>query len=428
MITWISNLDYFLNIETPMVTENGLFIQYYNKLHLYHDVYKYQINVTGSKPEAIKAFEGEISNSFHILKYSTRNVKLNELICIKRIIAIILYNLNYDIDVINHHIDDDRITFIPTVKIKPYNKLQTVEYIYIVDDINIDIDEIIGYKPLIDLQMNEVSLELAASDLIWTCDLDKYAKYEVIYSIPVIKLDSIENLELKSKEIEFLTNVLPPLSSYVYDLKKNTFSITPDDSVKKIIENYKFKIIPSVKNYYLQHEYLDYDWIQQSVERIKNDKTPMITLSGEWVFLYQATLKSISLLRYAAIRSYHDIYHDISKMLNQINDITVGFDLLIRIPINHIDDVNVFKSKIDEYMNQNLLIYIDDKADVINQFIALSKHHYLTFPIYDQWALIGDKQELKNVVNQNVDVKDEIIGLYDVKINHKKIKGLTHQN
>lgn len=411
MITWISKsdliFDFTNDIETPLITENGLFIQYYHKTPLYLGLVKHEMDVTGSKPEAIKELNDSISKiNLQLLQFKTSIMNAEELFWVKRLLSIILYKLNYNIFSINHEINDIT-TLTPTVQITPFNDgllapfnhEPFTENIYYDNDINIDIDSLIGYKPLIDLVDDRISLDIASSDLIWACDLSSY-NYDVIYDIPVIKVNGEEDLSFRAKYIEFSMNPLLQLQSNIYYMMKNTFSYENID--EKIIKKYNFKMI---KDNFLQHDVLGEYWL---------NNFPNVLISGDWVFEYTSNLKTIAYLKYAAIRAYIDIY----KTLEYVNDIKVGFDLIVNMPILN-DNIIDLKNKISYYMSLvKPFVYVTDKDDAIMTYLLLyNKGYFLAFPIYNQWFVVGDNNiNFKNNISYHFDVKDEIIGLKDFKV------------
>lgn len=346
MITWVSKESDFNDIEPPLITENGLFIQYYHKTPLYHGLVKNEIDITGSKPEAIEAFKNDIrihNVDLKVLTFKTNKViKLEELPWVKRLLSIILFKLNYNIYNINHEFNHET-TFIPTVQITPYNQPAFTEYIY--NNIDINIDELIGYKPLIDLFDDQVSLDIASSDFIWDCDLDSY-QYEIIHNIPVIKVNGKEDLSLKAKYVEFSMNPMLKIQTNIYS---------------KMTTSNNFIV-------------------------------------GDWIFKYKSNIKTIAYLKYATIKSYVETFNT----LNGVNDIKVGFDLLIKMPKSN----NEIKHKISEYMNHKPFVYITNKNNAI--FNAM-ENNFMAFPIYNQWAVVGDHPiTIKNTSRQ---FNNDIVGL-----------------
>lgn len=419
MITWISKsdliFDFTNDIETPLITENGLFIQYYHKTPLYLGLVKNEMDVTGSKPEAIEELNDSISKiNLQLLQFKTPIMTVEELFWVKRLLSIILYKLNYNIFSINHEINDIT-TLTPTVQITSFNQEPFTENIYydvddndILNDININ--SLIGYKPLIDLVDDRISLDIVSSDLIWTCDLSSY-NYDVIYDIPVIKVNGEEDLSFRAKYIEFSMNPLLQIQSNIYSMMKNTFSY--DNIDEEIVKLYNFKMID---DHFLQHDVLNKYWL---------DNFPSILISGDWVFEYKSNLKTIAYLKYAAIRAYVDTY----KTLEYVNDIKVGFDLIVNMPILN-DNIKVLKDKISYYMsNTNPFVYVTDKDDAIMTYVlSRNSGYFLAFPIYNQWVVVGDNNiNFKNNIAYHFDIDDEIIGLKDFKVSNALQKLLKPQ-
>lgn len=405
MITWISKEtdliindfnDIYNEIEPPLITEDGLFIQYYNKTPLYKGLVKNEMDVTGSKSSAIKNLNDKISKiNMPLLTYKTDNlITLENLPWVKRLISIILYKLNYNI----YNINEQNNIFTPTVQINEFT-----ENIY-GENYEIDVNSLIGYKPLIDIFDDSISLDIVSSDLIWTCDLSGY-NYDVIYNIPVIRVNGIEDKSSKAKYIEFSMNPMLQLQSTIYSLMKNTFYYEKTPQVEKIERQYNFKRIGD----FLQHDYLDRYWLDNY---IKNKKSNVL-ISGNWIFEYKSNLKSMAFLKYASIRSYIDLYL-------KYEDIKIGFDLLTSIPIKS-DDVSILRNNIEKYMsNDDPYLKITDKNDAIMTYILAHKSKksiFLTFPIYDKWAVVGNIHEnIKHDIIYEFDVDDEIIGINDFKV------------
>jgi len=420
MLTWISNSSFKLydeKIIAPMITEDGLFIEYYQETPLYHNLIKHQIDISKSKPSAINNFN--INSDYYILTFTCPQINEIELLWVKRLVSIILFKLNYNIVNINHEMENDYIRLIPLVFIKPLHNVGFSENIYVNNNIKINIDELIGYKPLIDLYEYTASLEIASSDLIWACDLSPYS-YDILYDIPVIKINQLD--ELKARHTEFSMNPLLSLQSNVYFLSKNTFSYSkiPDDMIKK----YNFKVIEQYDHYFLQHNIFDKYWLDK--------KSPVALISGDWVSILQPTIKNLAYLKYIAIRAYVDLF---KNNINNINNIKIGFDLAIEIPINNYDDIEKLKNKINVMMiKYKPYVFIGDKDEIIINYISSNISNngvFLGFPIYDKWVLVGNQPIIKNNINYQFDMPN-IIGLYDYHLPKKlqkefkttKIKGL----
>lgn len=380
MITWVNKESLYDDIETPFATDD-LFIKYFNKTPLYNGLYKYEM-VAEPKIEI---------ESYEKLTFKTYIIDIDKVYWLNKLIQILLYRMGYHV---NHVIIDtigDYIIYTPTI---------SGEYVYM-DPIDLDIEPLIGYKALID--DDNVSIEILASDLIWLCDLSLF-KYDTIYDIPVIPVNGTEDLRLRTSKIEFAMNPLLAVQSNIYTLLKNTFYYPDYD--KQFVTQYGFKIL---KENYLQHDLFDKYWLEH---------TPSYMIDGDWVLMYESNVKSVAYLKYAAIRAYVDIYQD-TKMMNRVNDIKVGFDLLVSMPINSDKDIEKLKNKINIYMTvkkNNPFIYVTNKNEAIATYLS-SQGTALTFPFYDEWVVVSNRKENINVKN-NVNVGDEIIGIYD--INNKR--------
>lgn len=410
MLTWISDIPFKLYdqvVEAPMITEDGLYVEYYHETPLYHHLIKHEIIINKSKPEAINNFNQFINSDYKIVTFTCNIMNEEELLWVKRLLSIMLYKLNYNIYNIDHLMENDYIRLIPSVQIDVFNSLPIIENIYTKNTIDIDVNELIGYKPLIDLYEHTIALSVAASDLIWACDLEPY-KYEIINDVPVIKLKHFKHM--KARYTEFSMNPLLSLQSNVIDLSKNTFSYEP------ININYGFKVIEQYNHYFLQHDVFDKAWVDSNIKRIKNNKLPLATITGDWH--YEPTVKNVVFMKYLAIRAYVDLFKDIKD----INDIKVGFDLSIQIPITSYDDIELLKNKISLLLLKNKpYLFIGDKNEVINQYQSLDVNNvFLGFPFYDEWVLVGNTPIKTNKINKSkksIKIANDIIGLDNLYIN-----------
>ncbi len=382
MITWVNKESLYDDIETPFATDD-LFIKFFNKTPLYNGLYKYEMDVVGSID----------IESYEKLTFKTYIIDIDKVYWLNRLIQIILYRMGYHV---NHVIIDtigDHIIYTPTI---------SGEYVYIENPIDLNIESLIGYKALID--DDNVSIEIASSDLIWLCDLSLF-KYDIIYDIPVILVNGVEDLRLRTSKIEFAMNPVLAVQSNIYTLLKNTFYYPDYD--KELIIRYGFKILGEN---YLQHDLFDKYWLDQ------NEQSYII--DGDWLLMYESNVKSVAYLKYAAIRAYVDLYQK-TKMMHRVNDIKVGFDLLVYMPIDSDKDIEKLKNKINIYMTvkkNNPFIYVTNKNHAVSIYLS-SQGTALTFPFYDEWVVVSNIKENINVTNK-IDVDDEIIGIYD--INNKK--------
>lgn len=401
-ITWISDSPFKLydeTVEAPMITEDGLYVEYYHETPLYHHLIKHDIDIHQSKPQAIQHFNQFIKSDYHVVSFTCQLVNEEELLWVKRLLSIVLYQLNYDIYNVDHLMENDYIRLIPTVKIDVFNSLPIIENIYRKDDLDIDVNQFIGYKPLIDLYDHTIPLSVAASDLIWACDLETY-QYEVIDNIPVIKLEHFKHM--KARYTEFSMNPLLSLQSKVIDLSKNTFSYEPINN--KITTRYGFKVIEQYNHYFLQHDLFDKTWLIENMKRIENNKLPLTTITIDWA--HEPTVKNIVFMKYIAIRAYVELFNTIKE----VNDIKVGFDLSIQVPIFSYDDIALLKNKISLLLLKNKpYVFIGSKDEVINQYST--DGIFLGFPFYEEWALVGNKAISKSTGKSKKLDKNEIIGL-----------------
>ena len=218
-ITWVSDIDLFKQlldipsylIETPLLV-NDLLIDEYIRTPLYKGLIKHEIHIQGSN-HAIVDFNYLIQNDLKILTYTTRFIKVEEILGFTRQLQIALYQQGYITD-IKYYMNGDDMTFVPMIN---------GEHLYVYKHIDIDVDSFIGYKPLVDLYIDPVELKIAASDLIYQCDLTPF-DYIVNY-IPVVKVGGSSEKEVFATRAEFGMDKLLPIVSKIIDLYEQSTNV-----------------------------------------------------------------------------------------------------------------------------------------------------------------------------------------------------------
>src|SRR4029079_9520372 len=178
MIEWVSDKDLFKElveveydqIETPLVINDVLITNYkYTKLN---NLILHQINVSG-KEQNINNFKSLLDDIYHPLTFTFTNLTEVESFWLSRFIQLILYK--------DYHFNVTNVTYVDGV----YTPYQNQNFLYVNHIISIDLNNIKGYIPLIDLCKDKVDIVVATSDLIYTLDLSLF-KYNVVYGIPAI--------------------------------------------------------------------------------------------------------------------------------------------------------------------------------------------------------------------------------------------------
>ena len=359
-ITWVSNKDLFNQIfkipsyliETPLIM-NDLLIINYIRTPLYKGIVKHMIDVQGSE-QAIIDFNYLVQNNFKVLTYTTRLIKVEEILGFTRQLQIALYQHGYKTDII-YYINGDNMTFVPMIK---------GENVYVEKMIDIDVDAFIGYKPLVDLYIDPVSLKIAASDLIYQCDLTPFDY--IINKMPVVKVNGQTEQEVIATRAEFSMDKLLPI-------------------VSKIINLHDVKI-----------------------------KSDMINVN-----LNLDRIEAMAYLKYAAIRAYVDLYKD-----DHYKDIKVSSNMTVKLPVKNEDLIN----KIHEYVNVKRSDYFvhgykTQKEAASNRAMMTLDNNgiYLTIPINNQYYVVGNRTPKKTNYEIYNTVED---GVYDITIDNKDIVGL----
>ncbi len=343
MIEWVSDIDLFkelldvdyTQIETPLVINNVLMTDYrYQKMN---HLILHQMNVKG-KEENIEAFKLLLDHRYQPLTFSFDNLTEVESFWMARFIQLLLYK--------DYQITATTVTYVNQI-FTPYHDKN---YIYVDNLITLNLFKLVGFIPLLDLYHDQVDLNVATSDLIYTLDLSLF-DYEVIHDIPAIKINSRQHDQIIATMTEFGFDLLSPLVTNVTSLLQNTFSMTNVD-VDQLIK-FDFKVIPSIKTdrVYLQHESLDKEWVI-------NDQ-PLITIAGEWIWQFNNNFDTRVYLTYAA---------------NLITNAKVNEDLSVTIP--YTKNIEGIKDKMNKILNSKLPMYqIADHGDfmVDDKWIKIKK-------------------------------------------------------
>lgn len=352
MLEWASDIDIFeelinekyVNIDTPLVINNVLITQY-NYTKLYHNVVLHRIHIQG-KDNDIENFKLLLDNRYQPLRFKFDGLSEVESFWLSRYIQLLLYK--------NYHFNVTSVINIDNI-FTPYIN---TNYIYVKDNIDIDFTKVIGYLPLIDTYIEKVDLPLATSDLINILDLSLF-DYVHIYGIPSIKINGDTHQRINATMTEFGYHQTAYIVTNLYHLIQNTFIIEQQDRLNELINMYKFKVMLKKDNLlYLQHSFLNKEWIVNNMDRINDNKLPLIKITGEWVWAFNPTFETKIYLYYAAILN------------SKSYDVEVDDDLAITLPL-YDNNVEVIKCNINKTLNQPLPSYTIH--DTHGQFIVDKK-------------------------------------------------------
>jgi hypothetical protein len=399
MLTWISQNDTFYqllgvsdeDIETPLAIHDML-ITYYKKTPLYKGLSKNELMATNInhfkslidpdiKMDSSLSVLNSINNIIDIKQFTlTTNLSNNdELNNLTLFIKIILYkHFNYDINDVVIQYTDTSIILIPTVNVN-----QNIDYLYCtIDDFNkmtsfINLDQCIGYKPLLSLTHDPITIELLASDLVWTLDLSSF-DYLNLYNIPVVSIKGRDIDHAKATYIEFTLDTISPLVSSIASLLPNTFIIQLNKNiVNLLISQYNFKILPiSLPDVVcLQHECLNQQWVMNNMTRLEQNGPSLypFTVYFEPYLTTKELVKAMAKIYYMATIIYkrYDTQY--------VNDIVVDSTLTAFIPIFHVSMIDQINHDLNCWdKNLNVQLFYDQPKTTKGEI----------FKIKEIWAVV----------------------------------------
>lgn len=245
-VTWISSKDIFkelfdissYRIETPIFINAGmanltddLLIDDYIRTPLYKGLVKHVVRIQGSE-QSIIDFNYLIQNDLKMVTFTTKLIKVEEILGFTRQLQIALYRQGYK-TTIKYYIHGNTMTFVPMMK---------EENLYVPIDLDINVESFIGYKPLVDLYIDPVSLKIAASDLIFECDLTHFDY--IVNNIPVVEVNGQTEKEVIATRAEFAMDKLLPIVSKIIHLnsakkeeafvKINVTDLNPIDAISHV--------------------------------------------------------------------------------------------------------------------------------------------------------------------------------------------------
>lgn len=380
MLTWISQNDTFYqllgvsdeNIETPLAM-NDMLITYYKKTPLYKGLSKNELMATN-----INQFKSMIDPDIQQLTLTTNLSNNDELNNLTLFIKIILYkHFDYDINDVVIQYTETSIILMPTVNVN-----EDVDYLYCTtDDFNkmtsfINLDQCIGYKPLLSLTHDPITIELLASDLVWTVDLSAF-DYLNLYNIPVVSIKGRDIDHAKATYIEFTLDTLSPLVSSIASLLPNTFIIQLNKNIVNLLLEFDFKILPiSLPDVVcLQHECLNQQWVINNMSRFEQNGPPLypFTVYFEPYVTTKELVIAMAKIYYIATTIYQKYDTE------YVNDIVVDSTLTAFIPISHVSMIDQINHDLNCWdKNLNVQLFHDQPKTTKGKI----------FKIKDIWAVI----------------------------------------
>lgn len=362
-IVWVTEKDIFeallevpgYLVESPLVL-NNILINQYIRTPLYKGLIKHEVDVEGTS-EDIENFNTLIQNNLKIITFTTKLIKVEEILGFTRQLQIALFKQGYKCK-IKYDFEGLQMTFTPIIN---------GEYLYAYDDIILDVDQFIGYKPLIDLYIDPVKLHIASSDLIYECDLTPF-DYKTVNNIPVVKINGQTEQEVFSTRAEFgMDKLLPIVSRLIYLHNQPTL---------------RFK----------------------SKQNINNQ-------------IY---------LKYAAIRAFVDTYKNTPDLENY-KKIIVDADLNVILPNNNNikNKINqyMYQKKSDYFIQPYNTL---KEANNARALMTLENDGiYLTISNHGKYYVVGNIKPKNTHYNLIYDLEED--GVYDTMVDDKKIVGLIYK-
>lgn len=385
--TWISNSNYDIFekllgvpdylIETPLAYENIL-IKNYIKTPLAHGFYKNEIYGTN-----VNKFDGYVNEeNIKRLVFTTEEIlTIYDVNGIIELLSIVLFKkYAYTVDMILHEFMDGVNYFTPKINLND---------VYTIDNISINIDNFIGYVPL--LSDMDLGLDVKTSDFIFLCNIERY-HYEIIEGIVVIKIGSNAYQELKSQSVEDVMNDIDVFASQIKYYMQKCFLIDSryEGIMNEFIQVYEFVFVKKALNGQLcyKHDFLTKRWVLDALDAINNNELPTYLFNSD---VYETNLEIIAKLQYCAIRAVITDNTKSEILSRHLHQITGASDGTISVPILS-NDISTIKNKINLYMKGNVFITkVKNESDGINTEMK-NKGISFTFKVYDQWMFGSNVQ------------------------------------
>lgn len=327
----------YQDVTAPLITDNGLYIHTLTSTPLYKGLYQFDMNVKDSKPDALDKLRRWIDNHSYVpISFKIPDISEVQSLWLKRMIQLLVYK-QHGLKVVGYK-EEGNVLF-PLIKVINYipNTFITLTALLYLP-VNIDIIALINLKPVIDLYYQPVSVKVAASDLIQLFNLDGFDIETWVDDIPCLLLTSTVNDRNKAILDEFAYDDLSPIVTQISDMLFTYFSIRFIDISAEFLEKYGFKIIKKVNDkIFLHHALLDKAWLIKNMDLDQ----PMIDLAGEWMLEKNV---DVDQLRIAAEETYVYLSYPIDSL-----NIEVGDNMVVKGPLNHIDDLEILE---DEIMNR----------------------------------------------------------------------------
>jgi hypothetical protein len=306
MYTWVvnpNNHDLFqtlLNMDFNMVEAplalDGLLIQSMESQPLYDGLWQFTINVEGSKMDAVDRLKVWIAQ-FGILPtiIPIPDMGVMESYWLKRLITLIIYK-KWQLKVEGFEILSEG--WRPIIRLTRYQFPNFVKHLVLLyHPLKLEIQDLIGYRPVIDLYHRRVKIKVASSDLIQlypNLPVDQW-----IHGIPCVLLNNPTIDENKARLDEFAYDDLSPVVTGIASMLNTTFKldveVNPD-----FLNQYGFRVMKGVFDTFVQHPYLSKDWLMANWEM----EMPIILIGGSWVIADD--IDEDRLIR-AAISAYEEL-------------------------------------------------------------------------------------------------------------------------
>jgi hypothetical protein len=390
--TWISDTqdvfkelfgipDYL--IETPLGIDN-IFIQSYTKTPLYNGIYK---NEVYGQIEELKtlidnkfSFPAEggenrvLSPKARILSFYVPGKNVSVIKGLSDLLKLILNNVfNYNVTYVDYNNDT----------------LTPMDLIYITDNI-IDINSLIGYKPLLDYY----------DETVWVPGV----AYKNIFNIPVVRVNNDKDKENLASLVEFAIDNRDTIVGRGFAI-----DLIYKDIVMELARVFKFDTFELTINK-IGVDGIDKLWLMDNIYNISVGKLPMTKL----IFKGESNITNMAKWKFAAIRTVIDLAKKEPLLLNHLRDIVVTSDLIVYLP-TLTKDTTMLHQKIELY-NKHLHVQVyNTKEDAIDSRINNTAGIYLSFPINPDgtWVVVGTMPILTTKNKNNIKTNDEY-GVYEL--------------
>lgn len=370
IIQTLMNIPY-RDIVTPIANEEGLVVNNFQVTPLYHHLYQFSMDVSGSTPAAMDHLNHVLEQiDTRVLTFTLhKEIAEPTSFALMQLLKILLYK-HFGLVMTNMMINDKQI--------------QPMDFIHVDKQMDekihdmIDVDALVGWKPLIDIDQLSVSLDMASSDLIWkVIEGNQIRNIDTpLLGIPVMRVAG--DLDLKSTRYELGYDTVTTIVSQLYDLINNTTRFDNDDQIKTILAAQRHPIIYETPQY------------------IYTSQTPLVVvhgvfnyiLTGEWIWIYKSNFTSMATLQYATRRALYDVYKK-DNLLLPITDIRVYADLTVMVPAAVMDmpDFVSIGQLISNYMKSK--IYIQRIGSNNSTKANNQDHLVVNFKVLNQWVAVS---------------------------------------